>query len=98
MPRQSAEGDPMVTRRRFGQFALAAIPLMNASAKINSVVHGIQFGLQSYSFNATPLENALDVVIASMVETGLGEVEIWAPLIDPAGPSVRSRAAGASQE
>ncbi len=52
-------------------------------AKIESRIAGVQFGLQSYSFNGLPLEGILDVVIASMVETGLGECEIWSPLIEP---------------
>jgi sugar phosphate isomerase/epimerase len=88
----------MLSRRRFGQFALAAMPLTNAFGKINSVVQGIQFGLQSYSFNGTPIPTVIDVVIQSMVETGLGEVDVWSPLIEPAEFSEKARAAGATAE
>ena len=73
----------MYTRRQFGRAALAAVPLSLMGAKIESRIRGVQFGLQSYSFNGLPLEGILDVVIASMVDTGLGECEIWSPLIEP---------------
>jgi sugar phosphate isomerase/epimerase len=57
-----------------------------AARKIDSVVRGIQFGLQSYIFTriGLPQENLVDVVIASMVECGLGECDFFAPLVDPA--------------
>jgi sugar phosphate isomerase/epimerase len=53
--------------------------------KIDSVVHGIQFGLQSYIFTriGLPQENLVDTVIASMVECGLGECDFFAPLLEP---------------
>jgi sugar phosphate isomerase/epimerase len=86
----------MISRRSFG-FALAASPLM-AFAKIDSRVQGIQFGLQSYSFNGLPLAGILDVIIKCMVETGLGECEIWSPLIEPAELAARARSQTASAE
>jgi sugar phosphate isomerase/epimerase len=57
-----------------------------AAKKIDSVVHGIQFGLQSYIFSGIglPQDGILDVVIASMVESGLGECDLYAPLVDAA--------------
>jgi len=57
-----------------------------AEKKIDSVVHGIQFGLQSYIFTriGLPQEGLVDTVIASMVECGLGECDFFAPLVDPA--------------
>jgi len=73
----------MYSRRQFGRAALAAVPWSLMGAKIDSRIRGVQFGLQSYSFNGLPLEGILDVVIASMVDTGLGECEIWSPLIEP---------------
>ena len=88
---------PMLTRRSFG-LALAAAPLSMAFAKIDSKIQGIQFGLQSYSFNGLPLEGILDVIVKSMVETGLGECEIWSPLIEPAEFSTRMRAPNATPE
>ncbi len=83
----------MLSRRRFGQIALAAMPLHNAFAKIDSVLHGIQFGLQSYSFNGTPPGSVLDVVMQCMVEAQLGEVDIWSPLIEPPEFSEKARSA-----
>jgi hypothetical protein len=54
-----------------------------AAKKIDSVVHGIQFGLQSYIFTriGLPQESLVDTVIASMVECGLGECDFYAPLV-----------------
>jgi sugar phosphate isomerase/epimerase len=54
-----------------------------AARKIDSVVHGIQFGLQSYVFTriGLPQESLVDAVIASMVECGLGECDFYAPLV-----------------
>ena len=56
-----------------------------AARKIGSVVHGIQFGLQSYIFTriGLPQESLVDTVIASMVECGLGECDFYAPLVAP---------------
>jgi sugar phosphate isomerase/epimerase len=56
-----------------------------AAKKIDSVVHGIQFGLQSYIFSriGLPQESLVDTVIASMVECGLGECDFFAPLVAP---------------
>jgi sugar phosphate isomerase/epimerase len=53
--------------------------------KIDSVVDGVQFGLQSYVFSGLglPQESILDVVVDSMVESGLGECDLFAPLLDP---------------
>jgi sugar phosphate isomerase/epimerase len=57
-----------------------------AAKKIDSVVHGIQFGLQSYIFTGIglPQEGLVDTVIASMIESGLGECDLYAPLVEPA--------------
>jgi hypothetical protein len=71
---------------------------MSATArkKINSVVHGMQFGLQSYVFSGIglPQDGILDVVIQSMVESGLGECDLYAPLVEPAQYWDRIRAGG----
>jgi sugar phosphate isomerase/epimerase len=68
-----------------------------AAKKINSVVHGVQFGLQSYVFTGIglPQDGLLDVVIRSMVESGLGECDLYAPLVEPAELWDRIRAGGA---
>jgi sugar phosphate isomerase/epimerase len=75
----------MLSRRDLGKLTLAALatPVM-ADKKIDSVVHGIQFGLQSYIFTriGLPQESLVDIVIASMVESGLGECDFYAPLVD----------------
>jgi hypothetical protein len=77
----------MLSRRDLGKLSLGAlsIPAM-AAKKIDSVVHGIQFGLQSYIFTriGLPQVGLVDIVIASMVESGLGECDFYAALVDPA--------------
>jgi sugar phosphate isomerase/epimerase len=68
---------------------------MSASAanKIDSVVRGVQFGLQSYIFTGIglPQEGILDVVVKSMVESGLGECDLYAPLVQPAAERALTR-------
>jgi len=75
----------MLSRRDLGKLTLGAlsIPAM-AARKIDSVVHGIQFGLQSYIFTRAglPQEGLVDTVIASMVKSGLGECDFFAQLVD----------------
>jgi hypothetical protein len=67
-----------------------------AAKKIDSVVHGVQFGLQSYIFFGIglPPEDILDVVVKSMVESRLGECDLFAPLVEPAQFWDRIRAGG----
>ena len=57
-----------------------------AAKKISSVVDGIQFGLQSYIFTGIglPQDGLVDVAIASMAESRLGECDLFAPLVEPA--------------
>ena len=69
------------TRRDFGKIALAGVPLGRALAKINSTVSGVQIGVQSYSYRDRPLDAALQ----AMLETGLGECELFSPHIEPGG-------------
>jgi sugar phosphate isomerase/epimerase len=86
----------MLSRRNFGKLALAAPVSALAARKIDSVVRGIQFGLQSYVFSGLglPQDGVLDVVIQSMVESGLGECDLYAPLVEPAQFWDRIRAGG----
>lgn len=65
-----------------------------AARKIDSVIHGIQFGLQSYIFTriGLPQEGLVDTVIASMVQSGLGECDFFAPLVDAAATPETYRA------
>ena len=87
----------MFSRRNLGKLALAALPMAaTAARKIDSVVRGIQFGLQSYVFSGTglPQDGILDVVVKSMIESGLGECDLYAPLAEPAQFWDRIRAGG----
>ena len=74
----------MFTRRDFGRMAFLPVSAMLAK-KIDSVVNGVQFGLQSYIFSdiGLPHDGILDLVIKSMVECGLAECDLYAPLVEP---------------
>ena len=63
----------MYSRREFSKLALAAFPAAAAWAGIDSKIHGVQIGVQSYSFRDRPLDDA----IKGMVAVGLGECELW---------------------
>jgi sugar phosphate isomerase/epimerase len=66
---------------------------VTAAKKIDSVVQGVQFGLQSYVFSmlGLPQDGILDVVVKSMVESGLGECDLYAPLVEPAAVHTQGR-------
>jgi len=74
----------MFSRRDLGKMAFLPVSTMLAK-KIDSTVQGVQFGLQSYIFSGIglPHDGILDVVIKSMVESGLGECDLFAPLVEP---------------
>jgi sugar phosphate isomerase/epimerase len=65
------------TRRDLGKLALATVPALGAikafGASVDSKVKGVQLGAISYSFRSIP---DVDVIIKSMAELGLGEVEL----------------------
>jgi sugar phosphate isomerase/epimerase len=69
----------MFSRRDFGKIALAAPLTSLLHAKVDSKVHGVQIGAQSYSFRDRPLDAALK----ALTEVGLGEVELWQGHIEP---------------
>jgi sugar phosphate isomerase/epimerase len=74
---------------------MAILPVAAMRAKkIDSAVHGVQFGLQSYKFTVIglPYDGLLDLAIKSMVESGLGECDLYAPLVEPAHLWERIRA------
>src|SRR5260370_17142235 len=68
----------MVSRREFSKLALAAIPVA-ALGGIDSKIHGVQIGVQSYSFR----DRSLDDAIKGMVEAGLGEYERYEGHVQP---------------
>jgi len=85
----------MLSRRDFGRMALLPATKMLAK-RIDSTFHGVQFGLQSYIFSGIglPPDGILDLVIKSMVECGLGECDLFAPLVEPSQLWERIRAGG----
>lgn len=54
-------------------------PRLEAAARIDSVVKGVQIGAQSYSFRDRPLDAAID----AYREVGLGECELYAGHVEP---------------
>jgi sugar phosphate isomerase/epimerase len=61
------------TRRDFGKLALAALPLAEAYAAVNSKFKGVQIGAITYSFGGgTPAVE----MIPALVTIGIGEVEL----------------------
>lgn len=80
----------MYTRREFGQLTLAGLAVPFAGGRLESVVGGVRLGAQSYSFRDLPrgaAGDATDGVIKAMTECGLTDCELWAPQVEPAGPS-----------
>jgi len=68
----------MLTRREFAAVAAGA-PLALAAAKLNSTVHGVLIGCQSYSFRDRPLDEA----IKAIAEVGLSECELYMGHVEP---------------
>jgi sugar phosphate isomerase/epimerase len=69
----------MISRRTFGKFALASLPLAAARPKIDSTVHGVRIGVSGYSFQSLPLNGAIE----AMKSVGLGATEVWFRHIEP---------------
>src|SRR5712671_6845835 len=74
----------MQTRRDFTKFAAAAAlaaPFARSAPKINSRIHGVMIGAQTYSFRDMPLDKCLE----AMKDIGLGYAELYQGHIEPKG-------------
>src|SRR5437660_12678683 len=78
----------MISRREFSRLALASLALPRAltASALDSRVAGVRVGVQTYSFRALPrAEGAdqVDAIIDAMTTCGLGECEVWSPMVEP---------------
>jgi len=74
----------MYSRRHFTKLAAAVVPLSRLlAAKIDSTIHGVQIGAQTYSFRDLPLDGAID----AMKQIGLGQCELYSGHVEPKGVS-----------
>jgi sugar phosphate isomerase/epimerase len=70
----------MYSRRQFGKVALSALPLAAArGARLDSKIHGVQIGAQTYSFR----DRLVDPCIEAMVQIGLSEAELYMGHVEP---------------
>jgi sugar phosphate isomerase/epimerase len=86
----------MITRRQFGQLALAGLALPKVG--FAQVAGGVRLGVQTYSFRSlprTPGSDAVDVVIRAMQDCGATECELFAPQVEPVFNSGARGARGA---
>ena len=80
----------MHTRRDFVKLTMAGLtlPRLAGAAGIDSRVGGVILGAQSYSFRDVPRDpggDAIGPVIRAFTAVGLGDCELWAPQVEPAG-------------
>jgi sugar phosphate isomerase/epimerase len=78
------------------RLALGAWPILpaaGASKKISSKIRGVAIGLAAYSLSTLPRQGILDTIVRTMVEFGIGDCEMWWPLIEPAELEDRARPA-----
>jgi sugar phosphate isomerase/epimerase len=73
----------MFTRRQIGRMLVAAPLAARAFGKINSTIHGVMMGAQSYSFRELP-DKSVDGAIRAYKECGLGYAELWQGHLEPA--------------
>jgi sugar phosphate isomerase/epimerase len=77
----------MYSRRDFLKIGAAAIPFSAFAAKIDSVVSGVRLGAITYSFRQMPrtpgAPDAVDVMIKSCRDCGIGEIELFSPDLEP---------------
>src|SRR5215813_8859632 len=92
----------MHTRRQFGKIALAGLAMVRLKADatydadatyaavVNSTFGGVHVGAQTYSFRdlpRTPGGDAIENVIKALVDSGLGECELWGTQLEPQFPT-----------
>ena len=80
----------MLSRRQFGQLALAGVPLSMALGKIDSTVDGVRLGACTYSFRSfprTPGTDNVDAIIQALTECNAGIIELFSPNVEPAPPA-----------
>ena len=69
------------------KISAAALPFSAFAAKIDSVVSGVRLGAITYSFRQMPrtpgAPDAVDVMIKSCQECGIGEIELFSPDLEP---------------
>jgi sugar phosphate isomerase/epimerase len=88
-----------LTRRQFGQLAIAAVPAsllfreisLDAQAKINSRFGGVQIGAITYSLRSIPDANE---IIKAYVTIGLGEMEIMSNHVEALAGAPSGRGGG----
>ena len=72
-----------LSRRDLAKLTLSALPLARASASVNSVYRGVQFGICSYSFRGL----GLDELIRQMTAVPMGQLELESVFVEPAAPA-----------
>lgn len=91
----------MQTRRDFGRALLAGVPASVAlAASIDSKVKGVRLGVCTYSFRdlpRTPGSDNVDAVIEAVKKVGAGEIELFAPNVEPASATMMGRRPGVPQ-
>jgi len=75
----AGENSMELTRRDVGRLALAALPVARAYGALNSKFGGVQIGAISYSFRGI---NGIDEIIKTMVDLGLGEIELMSNSVE----------------
>jgi len=75
----------MYSRRKFTKLAvnLAAAVIPLRAARIDSTIHGVLIGAQTYSFREMPLDSVID----AMQQIGLSECELFMGHVEPKGAS-----------
>jgi len=68
------------SRRDFGKFALAGIPLARSLGAINSTISGVRMGVQSASFTFSGID--VDGIIKTLNDVGLAEIDVMSEHIE----------------